>query len=70
MVDMMTRCLGYFAQKHKTLIAMHLQTGTSYKQIMEPESWMLAQSVADHLCAKRRPGMQKIVLFMTNRPSV
>eukprot|EP00038_Savillea_parva_P020405 m.31267 g.31267 ORF g.31267 m.31267 type:complete len:1384 (+) comp4787_c0_seq1:244-4395(+) len=70
MVDMLTRCLGHFSQRHKTLIAMHLQTGTSYKQIMEPESWVLSQHVADHLCTDRPKGMPKLVFFMTNRPSV
>jgi hypothetical protein len=60
----------HFADTHKTLIALHLQTGTSYKQMMEPESWVLSQHICDHLCAKRQPGAPKLVLFMTNRPSV
>ena len=72
LTQMLSRLLQFFADRkpNGTLVVLHLQTGTSYKLISDPESWILAKHISDKLIKNRNRVLPKLVLCVVSRPSV
>ena len=72
LTEMLSKLLQFFADRkpNGTLVVLHLQTGTSYKLISDPESWILAKHISDKLIKNRNLTLPKLVLCVVSRPSV